>query len=667
MARESISSRMVFLLGMILLLPMAIGVQLMRVQFVSGDGLRELWSRQAIGEVAVPARRGHILDRNGRVLVSNHVGTRLILDPQAPGMDAAAIDSVLSVLSAGDPARRARYRHIVDGPHVSPRYILLERDAPLGVVDALRGLGLNGLIFEESFRRAYHYGSLASHVLGYLNYEGSGMTGLEAQYQATLQGRDGVRQVRFDKYGNIASYLGAPTRMPEHGYDIQTTLDATIQAIVEEELDKAIQRHRALRGTAIVMDPATGEILAMASIPRYDPNDPLGTAVDAEGSPREAQRNLAVSDMIEPGSTFKLVTAVAAIEEGVARMDEVFRTPADGDTLIHGQTMRDHRPLGTLTFSQAFSRSSNIAVSEIAMRLQPDVFFQYARRLGFGNPTNIDLPSEAPGLLRRPYEWSQVTLPWMSIGYEVLSTPIQVLQAYAAFANGGRMMRPYVVRRVLDPEGREHIRTEPASVRRIGSRATIETLRPVFREVLSDSGTATLAAVQGISASGKTGTAKKFIDGEYRDAYYASFVGFFPERAPRYTVLVMLDEPRLGSAGGWTAGRTFAEITKRIAGYDGRIATDAYAAMLKQAGADTVRRGSVRVPDMRGWSVDEAVRMLELLEIPHSLLPEEAPGSTLVSAQSPAPGEWLVRGNPLILYNTPASQDRSIASAGGSP
>ncbi|REL24257.1 PASTA domain-containing protein [Rhodohalobacter sp. SW132] len=562
--RTSIMSRMFILMGLIFLLPFAILVQIFRVNVMEGDGLRELWNSQAIDYIAIPAQRGNIYDANGSLLATNSAVYKIAVDPFAPGVTRDNLDMVGSVLSRHTGRQASYYRNKIRNAPSNSRYIVLERSISVQAYEDIRELGYRGVILEEEYRRNYNFETLSAHTLGYVNHNLDGMAGLEAKYNQTLKGEDGLQQVRRDRSNRIFAYVGAPRQQPRQGSSLHTTIDSYIQAIVEEELENGIQTTRAKQGTAIVMDPKTGAVKAMANYPTFDPNTPAA-------SDTENRRNYAVSDMFEPGSTFKLVTAIAAVEQGVVDFDEIFETPENGRIQIHGQWMRDHDPLGDLTFKQAIAKSSNIATSELAMRIQPERYYQYARNLGFGTPTNIDLHNEVGGRLQKPFEWSGVTLPWMSIGYEVQATPLQIVQAYAAFANGGKMMKPFVVSHLTDEFGNVKERTRPSLVRRIAKEETIQKLMPVFEEVVTDSGTANWASVEGLRIAGKTGTAQKYIGGRYTTSYRASFAGFFPVEDPSYVILVLLDEPRTSFYGGFTAGSVFREITKRIAGLDDSI------------------------------------------------------------------------------------------------
>lgn len=596
--RTSIMSRMFILMGLLFLLPVGIILQIFRVNMLEGDGLRELWSSQAIDFISIPAQRGNIYDANGSLLATNSAVYKIAVDPYAPGATSEGLNAVGEILSGHTPRTTRYYQNKIRNAPANSRYIVLERSISVQAYEEIRALDVRGVILEEQYRRNYNFGSLSAHVLGYVNHNMDGMAGLEANYNKLLKGTSGLQQVRRDRSNRIFSYVGAPRQQPKQGHSLHTTIDSYIQAIVEEELEQGIRKNKANQGTAIVIDPKSGAIKAMANYPTFNPNNPAATE-------SENRRNFAVSDMFEPGSTFKLVTAVAALEQGVVDFEEVFETPENGRIQIHGQWMRDHDPLGNLTFKDVIAKSSNIATSEIAMRLNPKTYYQYARNHGFGTPTNIDLISESGGRLQKPYEWSGVTLPWMSIGYEVQATALQVAQAYAAFANKGRLMKPYLVSHITDEFGNKRQETKPTEVRRIARESTIEKLQPIFEEVVSDSGTASWASVDGLRIAGKTGTAQKFEGGRYTTNYRASFAGYFPVEDPSYVVLVVLDEPKTSYYGGFTAGAVFKEITTRIAGLDDSIRRTI------TPGAPLVSTDTLVVPRLKGETAESAKALLD--------------------------------------------------------
>ena len=397
-----------------------------------------------------------------------------------------------------------------------------------------------------------------------------------------------------------------------------------------------MQRYQANYGTGIIMNPTTGEILAMANYPSYDPNVPGDIN-------EENRRNFAIADMVEPGSTFKLVTAIAAVEQGVIEDGELFETPEDGAVHIHGLTLRDHDPLGTMNFEEVIQQSSNVATAEIAMRLDNDTFYQYARNLGFGTPTHVDIAGEESGRMAKPFEWSLVSLPWMSHGYELLSTPLQTTQAYAAFANRGDLMRPYLVKEITNSNGQVVEQFQPTRIRRVAKATTLDKLYPVFESVVSDSGTGDLAQIPGLRIAGKTGTAKKVVNGMYSNRYRGSFVGFFPVDAPQYVLYIMLDEPKPVGYGGYTAGPIFKQVALRIAGLD----QDLQQQLVQHDNNNTF----AIAPSLLGLSPEQAGDLLESLYIPYDI---EGEGEWVVK-QHPAPGDTLFTKKRLQLQIHPKS------------
>ena len=621
--RGAIMGRMFVMLGILLLLPAALMVQLVRINFIEGEGLRQLWNKQAITEIAIPAERGNIYDRNGTLLATNTIDYKMALDPKVPGMTQAQIDTVLVTLGRTTGKGKAYYQSILDDASTRSRYVVLEKTMNSMQKEELANLGIRGVILEENYRRSYTFGSLAAHTMGFVNHEMKGRIGLESHYDKELRGVDGVQQVRKDAFQRVFEYVGAPKKLPIEGYDLHTTIDASIQAILEDELQVGVQRYQANYGTGIIMDPTTGEILAMANYPSYDPNIPGDIN-------EENRRNFAIADMVEPGSTFKLVTAIAAVEQGVIEDGELFETPEDGAVQIHGLTLRDHDPLGTMNFEEVIQQSSNVATAEIAMRLDNDTFYQYARNLGFGTPTHVDIAGEESGRMAKPFEWSLVSLPWMSHGYELLSTPLQTTQAYAAFANRGDLMRPYLVKEITNSNGQVVEQFQPTRIRRVAKATTLDKLYPVFESVVSDSGTGDLAQIPGLRIAGKTGTAKKVVNGMYSNRYRGSFVGFFPVEAPQYVLYIMLDEPKPVGYGGYTAGPIFKQVALRIAGLD----QDLQQQLVQH---DNNKNTFAIAPSLLGLSPEQAGDLLESLYIPYDI---EGEGEWVVQ-QHPAPGDTL--------------------------
>lgn len=634
--RTAILSRMFIVLGLILLIPTALGFQLIRINYFEGDELRALWSKQAIDQIPIPAQRGNIYDTNGTLLATNAVDYKLAFDPKVQvngkiGVPQQQIAQLTQTLSSLTSRNAAEYQNKIKSAPPQSRYIVLERNLSVLAKDEINALNIKGVILEENYRRKYTFGSLAAHTLGFVNHETEGRIGLEAHYNDELKGEDGLRQVRRDTFNRIFEYIGAPKKLPRNGYSLHTTIDAYLQAILEDELKSGVEQHLANYGTGIIMDPKTGAIKAMANYPTYDPNFPAS-------HDEENRRNFAISDMMEPGSTFKLVTAIAAVEQGVVEFDEIFETPEDGQVVIHDLILRDHDPLGNMTFQEVIQKSSNVATAEIAMRMKAETFYQYARNMGFGSETNVDLIGEVPGRLNKPYEWSLVTLPWMSHGYEIQTTALQVAQSYAAFANNGMMMRPYLVDRIEDKNGKVVKQQKPVEIRRIAKKSTLDKLLPIFESVVADSGTGDLAQVDGLRIAGKTGTAKKVVNGRYTNNYRGSFVGFFPVEDPQYVVFILLDEPKTSGYGGFTAGPIFKNIAMRIAGLDDNIQRNIESDELPTP-------QFVKAPFVKGLERDQAEYLLSNLNVPFDISGKAG----YVIEQTPEAGSPLNKGQKISL------------------
>jgi len=646
--RTAILSRIFLVFGLLLLIPCVLAFQLIRINYMEGENLRKLWSQQAIDSIPIPAQRGNIYDANGTLLATNAANYLIALDPKvkdANGKSVTAdqINELAKVLEAetGNPA--SYFKNRINRAPSHSQYIVLAKNLSPISKDEVNKLGIKGVIVEESFSRKYTFGSLGAHALGFVNHNMSGRTGLEAYYNNELEGEAGVQQVRRDPRNQISAYLGAPKKLPVNGNSIHTTIDSYIQAILEDELKRGVEKHLADYGTGIILDPKTGAIKALANYPTYDPNFP-------GSDENENRRNFAISDMIEPGSTFKLVTAIAAVEQDEVDFNEIFETPESGEVEIHGLTLRDHDPLGNMTFQEVIQKSSNVATAEIAMRLEPKVFYQYARNLGFGSETNIDLSGEVAGILNKPYDWSLVSLPWMSHGYEILATPLQVAQAYAAFANEGKLMRPYLVDRIEDQNGNVVHINEPDQIRRVARKETLQKLLPVFESVVTDSGTGEWAQIEGLRIAGKTGTAKKVYKGRYSNKYLASFVGFFPVEDPKYVCLIVLNEPKTSGYGGYTAGPIFRETAKRIAGLDQDIQ--------RNMRFEDELLATSKMPSLIGNEKEQSEEFLKSLNIPYKLKGK----SGFITAQNIEPGTDLSSEREIILTLSETYSEKDSSS-----
>lgn len=625
-------------LTLLSVLPLLIVGQVAWIYLSEGAALQARGERQSRSTVEIPAMRGTILDRAGRALAVNTARYDLALDPTVAGF-AEQQDVFFERLSALTGTSPAVYRQRVQR-RSSPQYVRLARRLDASHAEAIEAWEVPGVILTPRFARRYNYDATAAHVLGHINSDGTGLAGLELTYDEYLRGTPGWRAVQRDRHGRIEAFVGGQVVEPKHGQNLVLTIDLVRQTILEEELQRGVEESGAAWGTAIAMDPHTGAILAMANVPTYDPNR-------ASAFSNAARRNRAITDRIEPGSTFKLVGAAAAIEQDVIALDDSIET-GDGWAVFHGRTMKDTHAHGTISFAEALAVSSNVAIAKTVRQLDPGTFYQYARNLGFGQPTWIDLPGEVGGVLKKPSTWSGTTLTSMSIGYEVAATPLQVLTAYSALANGGLLVQPYVVEERQRMTGETLWHHEPDSVRRALRRSTVCVLQPAFEQVVTE-GTATMARVDGLRIAGKTGTALRAMGGSYDPEHTrASFVGYFPSDDPEVALIVVVGDPEDSINGGAVAAPVFRRVARRWASSFPEVVQRLAAA--RHATAPSADRSvptieartddadDGRMPDFRGLSGREAVRWLQARGVTAQMR-----GHGTIAEQWPAPGEPLPR------------------------
>ena len=614
---------MYVMLTLVGILPFLIAGQVFRLGVIEGPALRTSGENQSSTYIAVPALRGAILDRTGRALAVDVERYDLALDPNVSGFSSNESKHV-STLSRLIGRNSSDIRRIIKN-RKSPAYILLSRNIRLSSGEIEKAKAIPGLRLEPRFARFYNYNHTLSHVLGYVDSDHRGLAGIEKSYDDVLRGVPGRRAAQRDMRGNTKLIAGGPVVEPRHGESVVLSIDLVRQSILEEELARGVAEARAKWGTAIAMHPHTGEILAMANVPTFDSNRP-----SASESPN--RRNHAITDRMEPGSTFKLVAAISSIEKGIVSMEDSIDTDP-GWIIRYGRRLSDSHPNGTITFSDVISLSSNVGFALVTENLDPGDFYQYSRSLGFGQISGIDLPGEVSGRLKRPSTWSGTTLSAMSRGYEIEATPLQILSAYAALANGGVLVRPHIVSERRDIMGNVTWRAEHDSIRRAFDIETARTLLPAFEAVVNQ-GTAESATIDGLRIAGKTGTARKTKDGRYvRGAYRATFVGFYPVEKPQVAMIVIMDEPRSSIYGGSVSAPVFKRTTERwmgtLPGLSDRFLT-----------GDTPDSESVQaIPDVIGLPGTLAKRRLlrsGVTSITDQAVPKNAP----IGTQKPAPGPW---------------------------
>ncbi len=484
---------------------------------------------------------------------------------------------------------------------------VLARKIPVAKALPLMHAKISGVWFDKEQQRSYL--NVAAQLIGFTGNDKSktdGSSGLELQLNKDLKGIDGTTNYQRDATGARYPAPDAQQQDPVKGSSVQLTIDSDIQSIVEDELAKAVATFKADAATSIIMDVRTGEILAMANSPAFDLNN-RGTWTS------ENSRNRAVTEMFEPGSTFKLVMAAAATEVLNRKAEDVVFA-YNGSMPFYKLKITDHEPYGYITFRQAIMYSSNIVAAATAMRIGREQFNAYTRNFGFGRKTGIGLVGEARGMVRPLTQWDMTTLPWMGYGYQVMTTPLQILQAYAAIANDGELMRPFIIKKITDANGRVIREGAPEKVQRVVSVATARYLGKEYFKAVVDSGTAKNDILISMNVAGKTGTARRAAGGSYSNrAYVSSFVGYFPVAAPRYAIIVLVENPKTAYYAATVAVPVFASIASRMVACSEEMQKNLSIRSLEQGVIDSV--STVTVPELRGLKGRDALRLLKWLNL----------------------------------------------------
>ncbi|HEX2665455.1 MAG TPA: penicillin-binding protein [Candidatus Acidoferrum sp.] len=549
------SERLLLVASLILICTIAVVGRLGYLQLVRHSEYLARAARQQQRIIDITPKRGSIYDRN--------------MDPLAMSIP---VDSVFAVpIELGDAQLAAQLlsrvlgipSEVLEAKLQSPQgFVWIARKVPPDKKEAVEALNLTGIYFQKENQRIYPKRDLAAHVLGFVDLDEKGLAGVEYELDSQIRGKSEKIVVMADARQR---WFDGVEAQRERGADVVLTLDEQIQYIAERELLAAISKTHALAGTVVVMNPNDGQILALANWPTFNPNA-------ANEAPAEARMNRAVSALYEPGSTFKLITLAAAFDQGIVRPEEVFDCQ-NGAVYLAGHRIRDHKPFGLLTVSEILARSSDVGAIKIALRLGAPKFYDYIRAFGFGQLTGVDLPGESKGLLRRLENWSAISIGSISMGQEVGVTPIQLISAVSAIANGGLLYRPKVVaelrrdNKALPAEGLP----APLEPRRVIQPETAATLRRLMEGVILN-GTGPLAHLEGWTAAGKTGSAQKIdpATGRYSHTQLiASFTGFAPINNPVVTILVSLDSPVGQHEGGQVAAPVFKRIAEQVLAYLG--------------------------------------------------------------------------------------------------
>jgi cell division protein FtsI (penicillin-binding protein 3) len=535
--------------------------KLFKVQVLEHESLSEQAASQYQMQVTLPARRGVLRDRNGVILASNAFVVKFAFDPAEIKNKNAVAVAFSSVF--GKP-KEYYQKFLAD---TSRHYIVVEKEVPQEIAARLDGIKERGVMRETDERRNYAFGTKGSHILGFASKDGRGLAGIELFDDKILRGTDGIAIMQRDGKGFRRPDVDYNQVPPTNGDDLTLTIDEGLQAITENALRSGVERAAAEAGIAIVLNPQTGEILSLANMPDFNPNDFFSASNDM-------LRNRAITDAFEPGSVMKVLTAAIALNEKAWKPDD--KVDAQGGTWVieGGAKIKDTHEYGVLTFRQALEKSSNVCFAKISDKLERRRFYKYMRDFGMSVLTEIDIPGEIKGSLHKPDKWSINSKRYVAFGYEMTATPIQLAAAYATIANFGVMMKPYIVAKRTNIKG-EVTEIHPQEIRRVVSEETAKTLIGIMCGVV-DSGTGTSTRIKGVSIAGKTGTAQQFVGGHYsKEHYTSSFIGFFPSEKPEYEILVIMRSPKNGYYGGAVSAPVFKEIAMAILEQKGKLPLDA--------------------------------------------------------------------------------------------
>jgi cell division protein FtsI (penicillin-binding protein 3) len=535
--------------------------RLIYLQMIKHDEYTERAAEKHVIKEPIFAERGTILDANDEVLAHNVPVETVVADASRLNDAEATVDLVSNEL-------KLPRAEVSQKLHSDRRYIVLKREVAKANSDSLRqkmrAKNLRGIYFEQDATRIYPNGSMLCHVIGFTDFEHRGIQGVEGSLDEYLRGQDGYRYIEHNRAGQEIVLYRGQERAPRNGYRVHLTVDLNLQNIVENEIDAAMREYSPKKAMIILMRPQTGEILAMANRPAFD----LNKRSDAKP---EQMKNRAICDMMEPGSTFKIVTAAAALNEHRFGLDSYIFCE-NGVWNYGGAALHDHAAFKDLSVKDILVKSSNIGAAKMAVSIGDQKFYEYIRRFGFGERTGVELPGEIPGVIRSPQSWSKISITRIPMGHEIGVTPLQMATAMSAIANGGKLMTPRIVKSITDSDGKTISTLKPIVLRQVISPQTANQIGTALRGVVSDRGTAAAAAVPGFTIAGKTGTAQKVgpHGGYEKGKEVVSFCGYLPAENPQFVGLVVLDDAQTKpeqNYGGTVAGPIFSHIAEKAARY----------------------------------------------------------------------------------------------------
>ena len=552
-----------------------LGGRLLHLQVWQSERYTKLASNARKNFIQEEARRGDIVDRKGSLLATTRSVVVLGVDPHSfKVQDIPKLSRLANLLDVDvgfvEESVSKKFAHSEQDGSVKPiRWAKLKNEVDETTFRKILNLKIDGVYGNYKHSRLYPNESLASHVLGYVNKEGKACMGIELMADYYLCGQDGWRESERDgKRREMPQFRSVEFKARE-GLSVELSIDRVIQDRVEYEIQTIMEEYSPVSVSIIVSEPKTGEILAMANGPSFDPNLYNNT-------PLENHRNRCLTDLYEPGSTFKIIPVGAALNEGILRADDIIDCSISRYQLGK-KSLRlpnDHHPLGEISLHQVVEKSSNRGAAQIGLRLGPKLLYSYSQAFGFGERTKLGLIGERKGTLHKPRDWDGLTITRLPMGHAVSVTPMQVHGSMCIIANGGIMMKPSLIRRVFDENAKTVISFNPQAVRRVLNEEVANELSQMLVSVVGPEGTARSAMIKGFKVAGKTGTTQKIIDGKYSSSHHvASFSGFFPADDPKAVITVVVDEPKMKKGrlgyGGSVAGPVFKNIASRLISYFG--------------------------------------------------------------------------------------------------
>jgi cell division protein FtsI (penicillin-binding protein 3) len=645
--RRTMTSRILICAAVFAMWTVGIEARLLYLQVVAHADMQTRANRQQIRTIKPAAKRGEILDRNGRMLAYSVDAETIAADPSQV-VDAA--QTAWKVCHALDECDAAKLRDLTARLNGKGQFAFLERQTSPDAARRISAMKLPGIAIYKESRRYYPKKELGAHLLGYVGLDNVGLAGIESAYNSRVRGQDGRMILLIDSRQEARA--AREERPATAGETIELTVDQYLQHIAERELRIGVDEHNAAGGTAMIMDPHTGEILALANYPTFNPNS-FQDASDV------ARKNRATQDTYEPGSTFKIVTASAAIEEGVLKTTDLIDCAPGYITISGRKPIRDVHPYGVLSFEDVIVKSSNVGAIKAGLRIGPERLGRYINRFGFGQALAPDFRGQSAGIVWNSAQLDTSGLASVSMGYQIGVTPLQMVSAVSSIANGGTLYEPHLVRAFIRNGRREPV--APKALHRSVAPETAATLTSIMEAVV-ERGTAKAAQIEGYTVAGKTGTAAKLVNGRYSDSdYNTSFVGFVPSRKPALAIIVVIDSPhgRVTAYGGTVAAPIFqriAEASLRQLGIGPTINAPS-PVLVARGGIDldneaprpingTIDRALVLepareglMPDLRGMSARAATISLGRVGLQPKLT-----GDGFVIEQSPEPGAALVPG-----------------------